>query len=119
MPVLLLMLALLAETPAPAAPVIDGLPRWKSKPSHQDFLEAYPRAAYRKGLAGRVIMTCKVLGDGRLDACAVVEETPSGNGFGAAALSLAPYFRFSIIDRDGRSLEGGTVRIPLSWRPPE
>ncbi len=120
MPVLLLMLALLAESPPPPpAPVIDGLPRWKAKPSAQDFLKVYPREAYRKGLPGRVIMTCEVLADGHLDACAVIEETPSDNGFGAAALSLAPYFQISTVDRDGRQLAGGAVRIPLFWRPLE
>lgn len=99
-------------------PTIDGLPRWRALPSGQDFLRAYPRQALRDGLAGRAVISCGVLASGLLSDCSVTEETPSGSGFGSASLSLAPMFRLSPVDREGKSVEGAVVRIPLVWNPP-
>lgn len=99
-------------------PTIDGLPRWRALPSGQDFLKAYPRQALRDSLAGRAVISCRVLGGGLLSDCSVAEEMPSGSGFGSASLSLAPLFRLSPVDREGKSVEGAVVRIPLVWNPP-
>jgi TonB family protein len=109
----LLAMLLLPNDPALAAPVIDGVPRWLSKPSRQQFADAYPPTALREGLEGRAVIYCAVLATGRLSECVVVEETPQGKGFGAAALTLAPYFQLSA----KTPIEGASVRIPLIWKP--
>jgi protein TonB len=119
MPAMVLALALLIESPAPPPPpAIDGLPRWLAKPSGQDFLKVYPRRAMAKRLAGRAVISCSLLATGRLADCVVAEETPAESGFGAAALRLAPKVLLSPVDQDGKSIVGGTVRIPLVWNPP-
>ena len=118
MSAVLLALALLAESPPPPPPAIDGLPRWLAKPSGQDFLKVYPRKAMARRLAGRAVISCSLLATGRLAGCVIAEETPAEGGFGAAALRLAPKFLLSPVDQDGKSVVGGTVRIPLVWNPP-
>ena len=117
MPVLLLALALLADGPAPPAPVIDGGPRLRTHPSAQDMVDAYPRRALRDEVRGRVVIACHLTAEGKLTACTVAEETPPGLGFGAAALKMAPYFRWAPTYGDGKSVEGD-VRVPMIWNPP-
>ncbi|MDP1738199.1 MAG: TonB family protein [Caulobacter sp.] len=115
--VLLLMLALLADSPASSTPVIDGVPRLLAHPSAQDMVDAYPSRALRDGVRGRVVIACRLTADGRLAACTVAEETPPGLGFGAAALKMAPHFRWAPTYGSGKSVEGN-VRVPLIWNPP-
>lgn len=110
----LVILSLFAGNPLP---IIDGVPRFASKPSYGELLAAYPPGALRLHLAGRVLMECRVVADGRLADCIVVEETPRKMGFGEAALGLAPYFRLRGLGA-GPLIEG-SVRIPLAWNPPE
>ncbi|MBI5941908.1 MAG: energy transducer TonB [Caulobacterales bacterium] len=115
MPVLLMALALLADYPLP--PVIDGGPRLRAKPSARDMAEAYPRDALRAEIQGRVVIACHLTAEGRLTACNVAEETPSGLGFGAATLKIAPLFRWAPTYGGGKSVEGD-VRFPVIWNPP-
>lgn len=49
----------------------------------------YPMAAADKELKGAATIKCKVAGDGRLTACAVVNETPAGYDFGKATIDMA------------------------------
>ncbi len=78
--------------------------KWKKLPSATDLERAYPSAAHKAHLADRVRMTCKVADDGGLYDCQIVSDQVPGQGFDAAALSLAPKFR---------------VELPPSSRPPE
>lgn len=105
-----------AVTP-PAAPSSSDVvtPQWLRRPSGEDLYEHYPRAAMNKGLPGRAAMTCKVNAEGLLIDCAVDEESPPGEGFGEAALRMAPLFRMTPKTPSGQSVEGGTVRIPLRF----
>jgi protein TonB len=104
-----------AETP-PAPPPIEG-PRWLRRPSGEDFVENYPRSAAANGIDGRAVALCKVLATGRLDGCVITEEMPPGVGFGAATLRMMRHFRMTPqTGRDGASVEGATVKIPLVWR---
>ncbi|MFA7262621.1 MAG: TonB family protein [Caulobacter sp.] len=113
----LFALIILADGAPPPRSVIDGGPRLLAHPSAQDMAAAYPRDALRDGVRGRVVMACRLMADGRLTACAVADETPPGLGFGAAALSMAPYFRWAPTYDGGKSVEGD-VRVPLIWNPP-
>lgn len=105
-------------SPTDSATVIQS-PHWIRRPSGNDMAGLYPRAAMDKGLSGRATIVCRILANGRLADCNVVEETPAGMGFGAAAVRLAPYFQMTTTTADGKSVEGGTIRIPLVWTLPQ
>jgi len=112
----LLALALLAEgSPAPPS-FIDGIPRLLDHPSARDMADAYPRGALRDGVRGRVVLACRLTAEGALTDCKVAEETPSGMGFGAATLTLVPYFRWAPTYENGVSVEGD-ARFPVIWNP--
>lgn len=76
-----------APTPAASgeAPLITA-PQWITRPANPERF--YPRAAFMRGVEGRVELACFVEIDGRLS-CEVESETPEGQGFGDAALALA------------------------------
>ncbi len=103
--------------PTDPANVIQS-PHWIRRPSGNDVASLFPRAAIQKGLSGKATIVCRILVNGRLTACAVVEETPLGMGFGEATVRLAPLFQMAPTTADGKSVEGGTVRIPLVWNAP-
>lgn len=76
-------------TPAPVssgeAPLITT-PQWITRPANPERF--YPRAAFMRGVEGRVELACFVETDGLLN-CEIESETPEGQGFGDAALALA------------------------------
>ncbi len=118
---LFLVFALVAGDPAtantPTAPIITEGYGWSQRPGGQDFVRVYPRAALRKGLSGRAMISCTVGADGRLTDCAVIAEDPAGEGFGQAALRLSRLFRMKT-PPDKPTPAGAVVRIPLVWNPP-
>lgn len=114
-----LLLATAATAAEPEAPIprITN-PDWAEKPSGDDLARDYPERAARKGLGGRATIVCKVKLDGRLSDCAVVSESPPGEGFGDATLKLAAKFRMTPQTRDGVPVDGAVVRIPVVYSPP-
>jgi hypothetical protein len=59
-----------------------GGPVWEKAPDRADWAKAYPMQAAQAGIAGAVQMRCSASGDGALQNCTVISETPSGQGFG-------------------------------------
>lgn len=120
--ILLAMAAVQGDPPGeprrPGASIVIEKPHWRRMPSGRDLHKAVPRTAERAGVSGRATIQCEVVLDGLLDRCVVVEETPAGYGFGAAVLQLAPKFQMKPTLPDGRSVTGGSVRIPLTFRAP-
>jgi TonB family protein len=113
--------ALLSAAPTVLQPV------WIRKPSAEDIARLYPAGAARRGLSGRVTLTCRIGADGRLPACGVgrvevVGEQPATPDdepdFGTATLRLANLFQMEPVSRDGVKTAGGVVRIPVRWSPP-
>jgi protein TonB len=83
-----------AATAAPEPPAILA-PDWVATPSVDDAQAVYPKAAAEKRLEGRATLKCGVNADGFLKDCASIAEEPAGQGFGAAALAIAPKFQMS------------------------
>lgn len=74
-------------TPAlPSDPVVITTPTWIERPRHPE--RWFPRQAFMQGIAGEVVLDCDVDVNGRLS-CRVTSETPTGQGFGDAALRIA------------------------------
>jgi TonB family protein len=78
--------------PAPAPEVIIA-PHWLVRPKGNDVAAAYPDRAKHALISGRAELSCLVAADGRLEHCRTYAEAPVGQGFGDAALTLAPRFR--------------------------
>jgi len=122
---MLLILALAAAVaPAPggrtpAAPTIVTMPDWASKPSGEDLAEYYPKAAAASRTPGVATISCAIDAEGALVNCTVAAETPPDQGFGAAALKMAPKFKMRPMTRDGKPVAGGTVRIPINFALPK
>jgi len=109
------------NAPAPSGPLSISHPDWVRRPNGSDLAQAYPSQAFKQGLGGQVLMSCKVTASGSMSDCSVLREQPEGLGFGQAALSLAPDFKMRRTRVDGQSVEGRTVQIPMRFalaRPP-
>ena len=105
--------------PPPAPPVQHAAvitnPDWARRPNGDDLARYYPDRAQSLGKTGRAVISCTVTGKGTLTACSVVSEDPPDFGFGEAALKMSRLFQMRPKQADGQAVEGGTVRIPLSF----
>ncbi len=66
---------------------------WTERPGKEVDQAAWPEAARKAGVGGHAAANCAVEADGRLTDCRIVNESPAGQGFGKAAISLAPLYR--------------------------
>lgn len=96
-----------------------GKPSWTALPNAAAVHGAFPVQARQTGTkSGKATLTCKVVAEGALD-CALASEEPAGQGFGAAALELSPYFRLSTWTPEGLPMIGGKVRFPIRFEAEE
>ena len=65
-----------------------------------------------------VRMQCRVTASGTLENCVVLSENPPGYGFGRAALRMSGQFQMRPKTRDGKSVAGATVIVPMQFRMP-
>ncbi len=107
-----------APDPAPAAAGALAQPAWRQRATGEDLARVYPRQAARRRVEGIAMVTCTVTKEGDMAGCRVEQEAPMGEGFGEAALKLMPKFRMHPLTRNGLSVEGGVVRIPIQFRLP-
>ncbi|MBS0298079.1 MAG: energy transducer TonB [Proteobacteria bacterium] len=103
-------------TGATKTPSVITDPNWLSQPDGDAINRYYPGPAAAAGVEGKVILSCSVTAKGTLAACAIVSETPTGQGFGRAGLHLVPYFRMSPRTVDGQPIDGAKVTIPIRFR---
>lgn len=90
-------------------------PEWLRKPTLDQLLAVYPRAAGQKGASGMAVIKCTVNLEGLLRDCKVVEEKPAGLGFGPAAQVLAPTFLMKPATKNGRPVES-EITIPINFK---
>lgn len=107
-----------AALPLGDPPVRVTNPGWTRRPTINDLLRHYPQAARRENLAGRASIRCQVLATGTLSGCELVSEEPQGAGFGQGALNMSTLFKMRPQTRDGKPVDGGTVRIPIRFAGP-
>ncbi len=103
----------IAPTKADPGPTVIQNPDWVSRPTGLQMTRYYPEAAMENSVSGRVVLSCSVTASGGVSNCQVMSETPTGQGFAAAALKLAGFFKLSPRTENGKAIDGALVRIPL------
>ena len=94
-----------APAPPPRPPVITN-PSWSSRPAGE-----FPERALSRGIeSGVVQLECTVNANGSVSGCTILSESPSGSGFGQAAISGARRARLTPRSVDGVAV-GGRVRF--------
>jgi TonB family protein len=89
-------------------------PAWAELPSAEDFQSTFPKT--ENGVNDvRVVLGCTVERGGVLSGCAVAEENPPGQGYGAGALALASKFKVSPWGADGAPTIGARIRLPIHY----
>lgn len=94
----------------PQAQVITN-PTWTRHPMPL----SYPAAALEQGsTSGSADLSCTVEADGSVSGCTIVNETPEGLGYGAAAVAAAHNARLSPRSVEGVAV-GGAVRFTIRF----
>ncbi len=116
----------IAPAPQQVAALSGPLPRptiiqqaavvWRSRASADQFAAAYPRAAQRQGIGGQVALNC-LIGVDYAAECVVASETPTGMGFGDAALRVSRSFRAQPALADGSASIGARAALRITFRP--
>ncbi len=89
--------------------------QWLTKPSSDDLDAAYPAAARASAVTGFAELSCSVELDGKLTACKISAEAPTGHDFGVAGLSLVPLFQMDSATPMGLAARGKRIRIPIRF----
>jgi hypothetical protein len=105
-----------APPPAPAVQPASVRPRWARRPTERDLRDAYPAAASRLNVEGRVVLDC-LIGTDLAIRCRARSETPAGYGFATAALRVAQEFRAAPTLQDGRPAAGERAQVTLVFKP--
>jgi protein TonB len=104
-----------AGPPAAASTLVN--PTWIRKPTIDDLLGFYPSGAIDRGIDGHVMLDCVVAANGRLT-CNVAAESPTGLGFGRAALRASRLFQIAPQMQDGKPTEGGRISVAIAFKAP-
>jgi outer membrane biosynthesis protein TonB len=91
-------------------------PEIVAKPTGAQIQAAYPTRALDNQIQGGAVIECMATVAGKLAECHVYNETPTGYGFGQAALDLAGDFALKPRLVDGAPVDG-PVRIAVSFVP--
>jgi protein TonB len=92
-------------------------PDWIERPDRY-LIGYYPRRAVEGQVTGAVVLVCTVDIANTARNCRVASETPTGYGFGRAALLASRRFRIRAPREEGRPLHDVPVRIPINFFGP-
>ncbi len=101
--------------PQPSGVLGVGDVAWAREPNARDFARFFPNRALDQRQSGNVTLSCIIGGSGRL-ACSIASESPTGYGFGQAAIGISRQLRVRTTLPDGSPAEGREMRLPLSFR---
>jgi TonB family protein len=87
---------------------------WLKKPTENDFLAVFPRAALMAGIGGSATVNCIATLQSTLRDCHVRSEDPPGMGFGEAALVLTRQLQMRPAIKNGVPVED-RVNIPIHF----
>ena len=97
-----------------------GKPQWRALPTGDQFAGGYPAAAKKAGIkTAKVVMSCSVGAEGKVENCVAASEQPAGLGFGEAAVALATAFQVTSWTAEGLPTIGGKIRVPIRYELPE
>ncbi len=89
-------------------------PQWTDAPTVKTVAEAFPSQAKAAGIkSGLGRVECTVGSEGRLADCQTISESPTGLGFGDAALKLAGDFAMNSWTAEGLPVDGIRVALPI------
>ncbi|HLY80939.1 MAG TPA: energy transducer TonB [Caulobacteraceae bacterium] len=88
-------------------------PDWLRRPTQDEMIRYFP--ADSAGVTGLARIVCVVTTRGLLDRCVIDQETPSGHGFGQAALAMSSIFVMRPMSVDGLPVGGGRITIPIRF----
>ena len=89
-------------------------PQIAQRPTRAQIQAAYPARALSDGVDGAAMIDCIADAKGALTRCQVYGERPTGYGFGAAALDLAPDYQLKPRLLDGEPISA-EVQIPVQF----
>lgn len=91
---------------------------WARTPTAETMARSYPPKAAAEGVGGSADLLCFIGLRGLPESCKVIEESPPGLGFGAAAQrGVAPAMQAAPLARDGLPSQGRVVRIRIAFEP--
>jgi TonB family protein len=88
-------------------------PDWVRVPTNDELIHYIPSSAAANG--GRTLLHCYVTNRGLMDRCSVMNEAPTGHGYGGAALALTELFVMRPMTVDGQPVGGADINIPIKW----
>jgi TonB family protein len=89
-----------------------------SQPTTAEIKAAFPAGALTRKITGKVALSCLVTADAQLSDCQVKTETPQGEGFAAAAMTLTPRYRVRETDQLGQRVAGRRIPIETIFLAP-
>jgi TonB family protein len=92
-----------------------GQPALITKPTVAQIQAAYPARALDNQIEGDALMDCVVMANGKLTGCRIAGESPTGFGFGQAALDLAADYELKPRYIDGEPNSGAQVRLGVRF----
>lgn len=110
--------------PGPPPSIVPVTRHYMARPTIDDIAQVYPRRTLRIERSGAAEISCIATASGTLKDCFTICEEPLDEGFGRAALSLAPLFKMTIIaskevhSTGGRVVAGARVVIPIRFALP-
>ena len=92
-------------------------PEWVVVPSADQFRSWEQLPSDQAAVVGGAVVTCTIGVDGSPKNCHVHSETPSGHGFGAAAMRAVVHTQFSPALKNGEPLPPALLDVPFEFPP--